>query len=153
MHRAHLNKILPSFIPGLLEVGIPTYEDSNFIKGENRLTLSEIRALFVASAFLGTLEHAMKMEFDSERVRGILSQSISELSELSLDEKNLSFQLINRFFNFKIIRADHPFDDWLCEALWEQFQTIPYDYPSAMSAAVSSGLNINRILNNCSLEY
>lgn len=153
MLRAPIEKILPSFIPSILERGVPGYKDVQSIPGEKRLSSADIRSLFVASVLLGTLEHAGNKDFDIKRVRQILTQSVSELNELSSDEKTFSLQLVESFYNFKIIRAEHPFDDWVCEALWEKFQNIPYAYPSAMSTAISYGLTINHTLSKCSLEY
>lgn len=152
MIQAPIATILPTFIPAILENGVPGYEGLPCVLGEERLHFAEIRSLYAASVFLAALEHAVGKEFDHEQVRQILFQSLSDVRELTSDEKALTLLLIERFFNFKIIRADHPFDDWLCEALWEQFQSIPYTYPSAMSQAVSYGLTVNHSLNKCSLE-
>ena len=154
MYRAPLGRILPSFIPIFLEKGVPGYEGTHIsVLGEKRLSKAEIRSLLVACVYLGIEEHAGNRNFDSEKVRQILTRSLSELNELSPEEKMLSLRLVDRFYNYKVIRADHSFDDWVCEALWDQFQGIPYVYPSAMSNAVSYGLTINQSLEKCILEY
>ena len=154
MTRAPLGSILPSFIPVFLEEGVLGYERvDGTASRERRLDRTEIRSLLTACAFLGALEHAGNKNFDPEQVREILTRSTLELDDLSQDEKKLALQLVDRFFRFSVIRADHPFDDWVCEALWPQFQSATYEYPSAMSTAVSYGLSINPTLNNFSLEW
>lgn len=134
-------------------MSVPEYNGFPCISGEKRLSLAEVRSLIAASIFFGVLEHAVGKGFDYDRVRQSLLQSLAGLKELSPEERVLSLQLIARFRKFKMIRAEHSFDDWLCEAFWEQFQVIPYAYPSAMSEAVSNGLSVSLLLNECSLEY
>lgn len=153
MYRAPLGKILLSFIPVVLEKGVPGYEGAKIsVPGEKRLSRMEIRSLLAASAYLGVEEHAGNQNFDSERVRQILTRSLLELNELSPDEKTFSLRLVDCFYSYKFIRANHSFDDWVCEALWSQFQSIQYVYPSAMAEAVAYGLTINQSLGKCSLE-
>lgn len=154
MNQVSIGNILSSFTPIFLERGVPGYAATEIrIPGERRLNCSEIRSLLVACEYLGVLEHVGDDDLDFERLRQILTQSLFDLDELSADEKTLSLQLVDRFVHYHIIRADHPFDDWVCEALWEQFQSIPYVYPSAMSGAISYGLTINHMLRKCSIEY
>lgn len=154
MYRAPIDQILSSFIPVFLEKGVPGYEGVGWsVPGEKRLRRTQIRSLLAASAILGALEHLGKKDFDPKRVREILARSLLELKDLTQHEKKVALELVDRFFNFNIIRADHPFDDWVCEALWPQFQRAPYEYPSAMSTVVSYGLTINQTLETCSLEW
>lgn len=152
--RAPISAILPSFLPVLIERGVPGYESARIsLTGERRLTRSQIRALLAATAYLGALEHARNLNFDTTRVQENLTRTLLEVPDLTDDERKHSLHLIDQFFNCKVIRADHSFDDWLCEVWWPEFQTIPYTYPSAMAGAVAYGLGIRQSLNNCILEY
>ncbi len=111
MYRAPLGKILPSFIPIILERGVPGYEGARIsVPGEKRLSRTEIRSLLIASTYLGAEEHAGNQKFDSEQVRQIFTRSLLELNELSPDEKTFSLQLVDHFYNYKFIRADSSFD-------------------------------------------
>jgi hypothetical protein len=152
MLRAPLAKILPSFLPVLLERGVPGYESAELISGEKRLARTEIRSLLVAACYMGALDCAGG-QLDMTRVEEALSRSLQELPELSAAEKGASSELIATFSNFRIIRENHSFDDWLCEAWWPVFQSVPYQYPSAMSDAVAFGLAIRQSLKKCSIEY
>jgi len=152
--RAPIERILPSFVPVTLERGVPGYEAAPIsLAGERRLSASEIRSLLAAAVFLGALEHASNLQFDMHRVRETLTRTLLSLPDLSEEERQHALRLVERFFDFKIIREDHPFDDWLCEAWWAEFQSIPYSYPSAMSEAVAYGLEVRRSLSKCTLEY
>lgn len=82
----------------------------------------------------------------------ILSQSLGRVGVLSESEKKRALELVERFHSYRIIREDHPLDDWVCEALWPAFQKAPYVYPSAMSGAVAYGLSIDQTLQKCVLE-
>lgn len=152
MLRAPLARILPSFLPVVLERGVPGYESAELISGEKRLARTEIRPLLVAACYMGALDYAGG-QLEAERVEASLSRSLQELADLSAMEKAASTELIAKFFGYRIIRENHPFDDWLCEAWWPLFQDIPYQYPSAMSDAVAYGLAIRESLKKCSLEY
>jgi hypothetical protein len=151
--RAPIGRILPSFAPVLFERGIPGYDRSSMIPGESRIAPESLRALFIASAFLGTLNHAAERGLDADRVTDTLKQSIDEIPGVTRSEAQQAIDLVNRFYSFRIIREEHSFDDWLCEALWSTFQEVPYSYPSAMSAAISYGLTIGNSLKACVLEY
>ena len=152
--RAPIATILPSFLPVLMERGVPGYESVHIsLTGERRLTRSQIRALLAAAAYLGALEHVGNLNFDATRVQEILTRTLLEVPDLTVDQRKHSLHLIDRFFNCKVIRANHSFDDWLCEVWWPEFQTIPYAYPSAMSDAVAYGLGIRQSLSNFTLEY
>jgi len=151
--RAPLGKILPSFMPTIIERGIPGYESVELIANEARLLPEQLRPLLTVSALIGSLNYAVEKEFDFDSTLDALINSINEVKELSSNEAKLAVDLANRFFNYHIIREDHPLDDWLCESLWKEFQTGNYSYPSAMSDVISYALNIKFSLQKCVLEY
>lgn len=152
MIRAPLSKILPSFVPVLLERGVPGYATEETSQGEARLSETNVRSLLAASAYLGALDYAGQ-HLDSKRVESALTQSLEQLQELAPEERAFALKLIKTFFGYRIIRENHAFDDWLCEAWWSTFQPGPYKYPSAMSGAVFFGLSIRDSLRKCALEY
>ena len=153
--RAPLSKILPSFIPVFIERGLPEYmADNGLTPGESRLSATQVRSLLAASAFLGTLDYVgQRLDLDFDRLNASITDSLQVVSELTPDEINLAFQLIDAFYKYKFIRENHAFDDWLCEARWPIFQNTPYRYPSPMSGIVSCGLTIRLLLDKCTLEY
>jgi hypothetical protein len=151
---APLDRIMPSFVPVLLERGVPGYTAAKQLAaGERTLALSEIRAILVASAYIGADAAAVEQGFDRDRVLPLLTKSVRDLDSCDDWEKNQSLYLANRFYSYKIIRAEHNLDDWICEALWGAYQTAPYVYPSAIAGAVSYGLTIMQSLRKCSIEY
>lgn len=152
-NRAPIEKILPSFVPVILERGVPGYQsDGALLPSERRLDTSEIRSVLIAAAYLGALEHAGNLDFDTAKVCEILTRTVGELPDCILEEKALALELIQSFLNVNFIRAEHPFDDWICEAWWPRFQVIPYAYPSAMANAISYGLSVNKTLGQFQLE-
>ena len=154
MYKAPLGIILPSFLPVLLERGVPGYEDTEIrMEGEERLGQMEVRSLITAAAYLGVETYALDRDFDTDRVQASLTASLAQVSELSSDEMTFALQLVDDFYEYKFIREDHPFDDWLCEAWWDEFQSIPYSYPSTLSDAVAYGLTISHTLSKCELAY
>ncbi len=154
MYKAPLAIILPSFLPVLLERGLPGYESAKVrLGGEERLDQMQIRSLITAAAYLGVETYALDRDFDSDRVQASLTASLAQVSELSSEEMTFALQLVDDFYEYKFIRKDHPFDDWLCEAWWDEFQGIPYSYPSIMSDAVAYGLTIKQTLSKCELAY
>jgi hypothetical protein len=154
MYRAPFSKILPSFAPVILERGLPGYALADLqIPGERRLTPSELRSLLIGSAFIGIEALAIEQQFDRERFIPILAHSVRTLQELTPPEQERSLELVQAFKEFRIIRSDHAFEDWICEALWELHQTAAYAFPSAMSDAVAYGLTIIQSLQKCTLEY
>jgi hypothetical protein len=153
-YRAPIHLILPSFLPVIIERGLPGYAAAlTALNGEKRLNQPQLRALLAASAFMGVVEHAGRLNFDADRVEVSLTGALREVPDLSVDERGHAQRLIDLFFKCKIIREEHSFDDWLCEVWWSEFQTIPYEYPSAMAGAVAYGLGIRQSLSNCTLEY
>ena len=153
MISAPLATILPSFIPILIERGVPGYEkSSSLIPGEKRLTEIQVRSLLTAAAYFGALDY-VGQRLDGNQVQTILDQSVKNVSVLSSEEIKTVLDLIERFYGFGVIRENHAFDDWLSEAWWSWAQTVPYRYPSAMSEAVTYGLTIRQSLDRCSLEY
>lgn len=151
--RAPIGRILPSFVPVILERGIPGYTTEPLAVEEIRIPAGQLRPLLVAAAFVGTWAHAGERGFDSDAVRELLTQSIYSVSDLGPSEAEVAIELVERFMTFKIIRAEHSLDDWLCEALWPAFQAAPYRYPSAMSHVITYALNINDTLRKIVLEY
>ena len=62
--RAPIDSILPSFASVLLERGIPGHEEDTLIHGETRITGEPLRALLIASGFIGALNHAVERGLD-----------------------------------------------------------------------------------------
>jgi hypothetical protein len=151
--RAPLSKILPSFLPVLIERGVLGYEAGSLIASEELISREQLHALLAASAFIGALNYAVEQGLDFGQVDEALIRSITDIKELTSTETKLTLELINRFKTFRIIRENHSLDDWLCESLWPAFQSSSYRYPSAMSGAVAYALNIKQSLQKCVLEY
>ena len=150
--RAPLSTVLPSFAPVILERGIPGYEADPLAEGELRIQRDELKALLIASAYIGALNHALKHEFKYESAAETLAASMLQIRDISEDERRLAADLVERFRSYRVIREDHSLDDWVSEALWPAFQRTPYVYPSAMSGAVAYGLSIDETLQKCVLE-
>ncbi|MGO9267790.1 MAG: hypothetical protein ACLQBA_23365 [Candidatus Binataceae bacterium] len=151
--RAPLDKILSTFAPVQFERGIPGYAGDTLIPGERRIVLESLRALFVAANYIGTVNHCARLGMDHKKVSEALTQSVNAIPSLTAQESQTALDLIHRFTSFRIIRADHALDDWVCEALWPAFQAVPYSYPSAMSRAIAYGLTIDGSLQKCVVEY
>jgi len=151
--RAPLSKILPSFVPILIERGVPGYEADTLLEGEGRILSEPLRALLVASALIGTHNHAVGRGLDFDRVEEALIRSVTDIKEITSTEAKLALELVNRFRTFHIIRENHSLDDWLCESLWPAFQSCSYRYPSAMSGVVAYAITIGQSLQKCVLEY
>ena len=151
--RAPLDKILPSFLPVLIERGAPGYEVSKLIEGEKHISHEQLHALLATSAFIGALNYAVEQDLDFDLANEALIHSISDIKELTLAEAKLTLELINQFRTFRTIRENHFLDDWLCESLWSVFQSSSYRYPSAMSGAIAYALGIKQSLQKCVLEY
>lgn len=150
---APINTILPSFVPVFFERGILGYEAASLVPNESRIAHEPLRALVIASAFFGALNHTSEHGLDFKRVKETLIQSIYNIDDVTVNEAQLAIDLINRFFAFQIIREKNSFDDWLCEALWPALQSQPYVYPSAMSDVITYGLSINKSLQKCIVDY
>jgi len=151
--RAPIDKILPSFVPVIFERGIPGYATETLSHGEIRIPTDHLRPLLVASALIGAWNHAGERGFDSDKVHKCLTQSVYAIPDFLPAEAKAALDLVDRFMSFRIIRAEHSLDDWLCEALWPAFQAAPYSYPSAMSNATSYALGIGNTLRKMALEY
>lgn len=151
--KAPLNTILPSFMPVIFERAIPGYAATPLIAGEKRIAPGSLRPLLIASAFVGTSNHAVDRGFELDAVERILRQSIDAIHGVAPEEAEKARVLIDQFLNFPIFRADHNLDDWLCEALWPTFQTIEYRYPSAMSEAMADAVGIGEVLGRLELAY
>lgn len=145
---APVDSILMSFIPVLWERCIPNYGDAALQMGEKRLSANEIKAVLLASGFIGAEAAAGIQNLDRYTVERGLNASINQ-SDLFNDVKHDAQTLIGKFYSSGTIRADHGFDDWICETFWETYQDIPYTYPSAMSSLVSYGLTIKDSLAKC----
>jgi hypothetical protein len=151
--RAPLAVILPSIIPVVLEKGVPGYLGAPVIaEGERKLSAAEIRPILAAAAYLGALNYIGSKGFDPDRAKAVLDRSLNDVSVLTLSERDRVLELCRQFMSFRIIRAEHPFDDWICESWWTAYQDAPYRYPSQMSNAVSFGLDQQKILERCDLE-
>jgi hypothetical protein len=150
--RAPLSSILPSFVPALLERGVPGYSSATTVQGESRLTRAQLHSILAASAYLAALDHCGK-HLDGDRVQDALSRSLTALPALTVEERALASDLLRVFFDHKTIRENHPFDDWISEAWWSTFHSGPYRYPSAMSDAITYGLSVRQSLRRCLVEY
>jgi hypothetical protein len=137
----------------LFERGIPGYATERLNPGELRIPPASLRSLFIAAAIIGTLNVAAERGLDWKRVREILTRSIHTVDGVTLVDEQGAIDLFHRFHTYRYIRETHPFDDCICEALWSAFQAAPYEYPSAMSAAISYGLTVVKTLQLSTLEY
>ncbi len=154
-YRAPFSKILPAFAPVSFGSGVVEYlRDPLLVPGERRLIESEARSLVVACAYVGIDVAAAEKHFDSDRVLAALTDSVSNLDIMTAEEKRRALKLVQCFYDYRIIRGEHSSDDWLCEALWSEFQTVPYAYPSAMAHLVDYALGfVGNILDQSTLEY
>jgi hypothetical protein len=151
--RAPIGRILPSFVPVILERGLPGYAAEALTAGEIRVPMQQLRPLLVAATLVGAWDYAGSQGFDSDAVRELLVQSLHNIPDLMPYEAKATVDLVDRFLSFNVIRSEHPLDDWLCEAMWPAFQVAPYRYPSAMSNVLSYGLGIRDALRKTTLEY
>jgi hypothetical protein len=153
-YRAPFSTILHGFAPVSFKGGVVKYlSDPLFVSGERRLTESEARSLVIACAYIGIEAAAIERQFDRDRVLTNLTESVRALDILTIEERHRALQLVQRFYDYKIIRAERAFEDRLCEALWSEFQSVPYVYPSTMARLVGYGLGIMNSLEQCTLEY
>jgi hypothetical protein len=150
--RAPLSLILSGFIPLFLEEAVPGYEATALIAGENRISKEQLRAVLFTAMFIGTLNHCAESGFDFKRTKDALRNSVSNISGITDQEVAETLHLVDKFIGYNIIRANHSLDDWLCEALWSEYQSNPYDYPSALSQVIAYGLTIGDSLKKCAVE-
>lgn len=151
--RAPISKILPSFMPVIFERGIPGYAIEKLSSGENRISVESLRPLLIASAFVGAWNHAGQRGFDSDKVLKLLNQSIHSIPDVTPQEVQQTLTLVDCFESYRIIRAEHSLDDYLCEALWPAFQLNSYIYPSAMSRVMLYAISIGDTLRKMAIEY
>ncbi len=154
MYQTTFSTILPMFGAVALERGVPGYAAAELlVAGERWLTAGEIRSILIAATFIGIDAFAVEQNFDRDRVFAALAKSIFTVREFTPEEMERSWELVQMFSNFKTLRTEHAFDDWICESWWSSCQTVPYAYPSAMSGAVAFGLGVRQALLKCTLEY
>ena len=151
--RAPIPLILPSAMPLILEYGLPGYATEPLKPGERRLEVSDQKALFAAGFLVGVLNTCAEQGFDLERVRPQLQASVGAVTGLTAQEQMRALQLVDHFENYKIIREEHSLDDWMAEALWDLFQSVPYRYPSALSRIIAFALTYRQELERCVIEY
>lgn len=151
--RVPLRKVLPSFLPATLVDRVGEYENGSIdLQNEKRLNSTEVRVLLITASYLGAEEAVLRNDFDLAKSRAILSQSLHEINEITPAEIDLAMRLVGCFHSFPIIRADHALDDWITEALWNEFQNTPYFYPSAMSGVIANALFIRYLLKKIYLS-
>jgi len=152
MPRLSIESIIPSFAGLLLRDAATEYAEAELLDGERRLEEAEIRQLLLASCFIAVEATATQRGFDPDHVRTILTDSMFSLREYPMADRRNAVILVHDFSSYPIIREDHAFEDWICEALWHQFQTIPYEFPSAMSGVIAQGLRVMIALDKLELE-
>lgn len=152
MPKLSIDSVIPSFAGLLLRDATAEYAEAKLLDGERQLDEAEIRHLVLASCFIAVEANAILRGFDQDRVRTILTDSMFSLREYPMVDRRNAVILAHDFSTYPIIRADHAFEDWICEALWHQFQTIPYEFPSAMSGVIAQGLRVMVALDKVELE-
>lgn len=152
MPQLPIESIIPSFAGLLVRDAIAEYAEAKPVDGERQLDEPEVRQLVLASCFIATEATSILRGFDRDRVRTILTDSMFALREYPMVDRRNAVILAHDFSSYPIIREDHAFEDWICEALWHQFQTIPYEFPSAMSGVISQGLRVMVALDKVELE-
>jgi hypothetical protein len=144
--------IIPTLTPIAFERALTGYQsDERLADGEVKIDNEAMKSVLVAALFLGSLNYLVEKGYDWDNTKGLLTSSL--LNTEDLNETNLKKieQLLSAFFEFRIIREEHAFDDWLCEVWWEHFQSSVYTYPSAMSNAISYILSFKEVLNKCEI--
>ena len=152
MPKLSIDSIIPSFAGLLVRDATAEYAEAKLLDGERQLNEAEIRQLVLASCFIAAEANAILRGFDQERVSTILTDSVFSLREYPMVDRRNAVILAHDFSSYPIIREDHAFEDWICEALWHQFQTIPYEFPSAMSGLIAQGLRVIIALDKVELE-
>jgi len=154
MVRLAFESIIPSFAPLIIADAAAVHADAALLEGEVRLGDAELRQLVLASMFICVEATAIHRGFDRERVRPLLVDSIFALREYPMLDRRNAVMLADDFANHPVIRDDDDlaFEDWICEALWSHFQTIPYQYPSATSGVIAQVLRIAGALEKVELE-
>ena len=152
MPQLSIESIIPSFAGLLIRDAAAEYAEAQLLDGERRLDEAEIRQLVLASCFIAAEATATLRGFDRDQVRTILTDSIFSLREYPMVDQRNAVILAHDFSSYPIIREDHAFEDWICEAIWHQYQTIPYEFPSAMSGVIAQGLRVMVALDKVELE-
>jgi hypothetical protein len=154
MIRLTFDSIIPSFAPLILEAAAQEYAAAELLNGEVRLGEAELRQVSLAAMFIAVEATAIHRGFDRDRVLPILIDSVFALREYpTLDRRN-AVMLADTFASHRAIRDDEEqaFEDWIAEALWSHFQTIPYKFPSAMAVPIAQALRIVGALEKVELE-
>jgi hypothetical protein len=150
---APISQILPSFLPIQIQQALGGYFEVPLqVEGERRLTEGELRQVIAASSFLGTQLYCAQLGFDLVEVRQTLEASLGRMPELSEEDRIAVLSLVEKFHTYPLIRADHALDDWITEAWWGRLQSGDYEYPSALSGAVSHGICIIEALKGFRIE-
>lgn len=143
MDVAPIPQILPSFLPIQIGQALLGYFDVPLqVEGERRLTESELRHVISASSFIGTQLYCAQIGFDLAETRQKLADSLHHVPDISPEDRTAILALVEKFHTYPIIRADHALDDWITESWWGKLQSCDYEYPSALSGAVSHGIGI-----------
>lgn len=152
MPKLSIDSVIPSFAGLLLRDAIAGYAEAKRLDGEKQLDEAEVRQLVLAACFIAAEANAILRGFDQDRVRTTLTDSMFSLREYPMVDRRNAIILAHDFSSYPIIREDHAFEDWICEALWHQFQTISYEFPSAMSGVIAQGLRVIVALDKVELE-
>jgi len=138
----YIDSFLPVIMPVVLEKGVPGYyaEVSDF-DADQVLSESQVNAVLTYSVYYCAQNHLLNEGYEYQEIINTLDSSIDNVDCLEDDEKELTRKFIIAFRNYKIIRQDHAFDDWLCEVVWPFFRDDEYVYPSPIARLISYGLD------------
>ena len=143
----YIDKLLPLIMPAGLEKVVPGYyAEVQDIDAGQVLSESQVKAVLLYSVYYCALNHLVSEGYEHQEIINTLDDSIDDVDCLEDGEKELARKLITAFTSYNIIREDHAFDDWLCEAVWPIFRDDEYVYPSPISRIISYGLNYKNIL-------
>ena len=90
---------------------------------------------------------------DSHEVIDLLTNSLLQDRLIPFDDKIRVLHLVNTFNTRRPRRSTKPFDELICEVLWNEFQPIAYKYPSNMLGLVNHGLLVLNILQESVLPF
>lgn len=145
---ATISTLVPTIMSVIFERGIPGYMNhSELTENEKRVSEEVIKALLTASFILGATDYLSGIGYHWDDTMAKLVNSIPEFKELTSDQMDNSKKFIQLFFDYRIIRENHSFDDWITETWWEHLQDCEYRYPSALSEAIAYSLQNVYLLN------
>lgn len=150
LYRKSLTRAIPAISSGILAEGMRWYAASDEILiGERHLVKEEVVDLLLTTEYLGLLEHSGVQGLDSHEVIDLLTNSLLQDRLIPFDDKIRVLHLVNTFNTRRPRRSTKPFDELICEVLWNEFQPIAYKYPSNMLGLVNHGLLVLNMLQEC----